>query len=86
MFGSLGIQGFGREEVDEFGVQGFRSKGFRAKSVGRTLLLNLGHERATRAPPQWRDPGTQDPSLLGSDWAGGGTEKDEEAGETAAGR
>ena len=50
------------------GVQGFGGFGVYGKKCwcpdSRTLLLNLGLQRATHAPsPWWRDPGTQDPSL-----------------------
>ena len=46
---------FGVEEFWGFGVEGFWGPN------SRTLLLNLGLERATGAPPQWRDPRTRSP-------------------------
>ena len=59
--------------------------GFRGQSVGdpksRTHLWNLGIERARAHPPSLprrEDPGTQDPSLLGSareEWEGGRREE-----------
>ena len=62
-FRVLGYSGFKVQGLG-FRVEG---KGFEGQSVGhpksRTLLLNLGLERAARAPVQWRDPGTKDPSL-----------------------
>ena len=51
------------------GVWGSRVWGFGPKSVGH-FLMNLGLERATRAPSQVEGP--RDPSLRGSAGGGGG--------------
>ena len=59
-----GVSGGFRGLRELSGFRRFRGfRGFKAQKrqgpKSRTLLLNLELERAARAPPKWRDPGTQ---------------------------